>query len=45
VRELIRKFIADFDLTMALAGCASVAEIGPDKLVAAEPSVASPAPG
>lgn len=45
VRELIRKFIADFDLTMGLAGCASVAEIGPDKLVAAEPSVASPAPG
>jgi lactate 2-monooxygenase len=37
VREVIRNFIADFDLTMGLAGCRSVAEIGPETLV--------PAPG
>lgn len=35
VREVIRNFQADFDLTMGLAGCRSVAEIGPDALVAA----------
>jgi isopentenyl diphosphate isomerase/L-lactate dehydrogenase-like FMN-dependent dehydrogenase len=33
VREVIRNFLADFDLTMALAGCASVAEIGREALV------------
>src|SRR4051794_9703550 len=32
VREVIRNFMADFDLTMGLAGCRSVAEIGPDFL-------------
>jgi lactate 2-monooxygenase len=32
VREVIRNFMADFDLTMGLAGCRSVAEIGPDRL-------------
>jgi lactate 2-monooxygenase len=32
-REVIRNFVADFDLTMGLAGCRSVAEIGPDGLV------------
>jgi lactate 2-monooxygenase len=37
VREVIRNFIADFDLTMGLAGCRSVAEIGPEAL--------APAPG
>jgi lactate 2-monooxygenase len=37
VREVLRNFIADFDLTMGLAGCRSVAEIGPETLV--------PAPG
>ncbi len=29
VRDVIRNFIADFDLTLGLAGCTSVAEIGP----------------
>jgi lactate 2-monooxygenase len=33
VRDVLRNFIADFDLTMGLAGCRSVAEIGPDTLV------------
>jgi lactate 2-monooxygenase len=37
VRELIENLAADFDLTMGLAGCRSVAEIGPESLV--------PAPG
>jgi lactate 2-monooxygenase len=35
VREVIRNFIADFDLTMGLAGCRSIAEIGPEALVRA----------
>jgi lactate 2-monooxygenase len=35
VREVIRNLIADFDLTMGLAGCRSVAEIGPETLVLA----------
>jgi lactate 2-monooxygenase len=34
VREVIRNFAADFDLTMGLAGCRSIAEIGPDCLAA-----------
>ena len=33
VREVLRNFRADFDLTMGLAGCRSIAEIGPDTLV------------
>ena len=33
VREVIHNFKADFDLTMGLAGCRSVAEIGQDALV------------
>jgi lactate 2-monooxygenase len=33
VRDVIRNLIADFDLTMGLAGCRSVAEIGPETLV------------
>jgi lactate 2-monooxygenase len=33
VLEVIRNLRADFDLTMALSGCASVAEIGPERLV------------
>jgi lactate 2-monooxygenase len=33
VREVIENFMADFDLTMGLAGCRSVAEIGRDALV------------
>ena len=34
VRELLENFQADFDLTMGLAGCRSVAEIGPEALLA-----------
>jgi lactate 2-monooxygenase len=33
VREVLANFTADFDLTMGLAGCRSVAEIGPDTLI------------
>ncbi|HEY1358509.1 MAG TPA: lactate 2-monooxygenase [Thermoleophilaceae bacterium] len=36
VREVIRNFMADFDLTMGLAGCRSLAEIGPDCLTRIE---------
>jgi lactate 2-monooxygenase len=32
VRDVIRNFVADFDLTLGLAGCASVSEIGPNHL-------------
>jgi len=32
VREVVRNVVADLDLTMGLAGCASIAEIGPDAL-------------
>jgi lactate 2-monooxygenase len=35
VREVLRNFIADFDLTMGLAGCRSVEEIGPEGLIRA----------
>jgi lactate 2-monooxygenase len=41
VREVVTNFIADFDLTMGLAGYRSVAEIGPEALVPA-PDVAVP---
>jgi lactate 2-monooxygenase len=37
VRELLLNLAADFDLTMGLAGCRSVADIGPESIV--------PAPG
>ena len=37
VREVIANFVADFDLTMGLAGCRSVREIGP--------GLADPRPG
>jgi lactate 2-monooxygenase len=33
VREVIQNIISDFDLTMGLAGCRSVGEIGPEALV------------
>ena len=33
VREVLSNFAADFDLTMGLAGCNSVSEIGPDSLI------------
>ncbi len=32
VREVIQNLVAEFDLTMGLAGCTSVAEIGPESL-------------
>jgi len=32
VRDVIRNFLADFDLTMGLAGCSSVAEISRSSL-------------
>src|SRR3954452_11014108 len=32
VRSVLENFLADFDLTMGLAGCTSVTEIGPDAL-------------
>jgi lactate 2-monooxygenase len=35
VREVIQNYMADFDLTMGLAGCRSTAEIGPESLVRA----------
>jgi lactate 2-monooxygenase len=33
VGEVLRNFRADFDLTLGLSGCASVADIGPERLV------------
>ena len=35
VREVLQNFKADFDLTLGLTGCRSVADIGPEALVAA----------
>ena len=32
VRDVIRNFVAEFDLTMGLAGCRSIIEIGPETL-------------
>ena len=32
VQAVIRNLLADFDLTLGLAGCASVGEIGPEAL-------------
>ena len=32
MREVIQNFVADFDLTLGLAGCASPAEIGVESL-------------
>ena len=34
VREVIQNFIADFDLTLGLAGCASLADVTPELLTA-----------
>jgi lactate 2-monooxygenase len=36
VREVLQNHMADFDLTMGLAGCRSIAEIGPECLVRRE---------
>jgi lactate 2-monooxygenase len=33
VHELLKNLVADFELTMGLAGCRSVAEIGPECLM------------
>jgi lactate 2-monooxygenase len=35
VREVLQNFKADFDLTLGLAGCRTVAEIGPESLASA----------
>lgn len=35
VREVLSNFVADFDLTMGLAGVASIADIGPEALTTA----------
>ena len=35
VREVIRNFVADFDLTLGLAGCSSVSQLGPECLQSA----------
>jgi len=41
VREVLQNFKADFDLTLGLSGCRTVAEIGPEALTsAAEPVTA-----
>ena len=37
VREVIENMRADFELTMALAGCSAIADIGPEMLVAGAP--------
>jgi lactate 2-monooxygenase len=37
VREVIENMRADFELTMALAGCSAIAEIGPENLIAGAP--------
>jgi lactate 2-monooxygenase len=43
VREVIENFIADFELTMALAGCRCIDEIGPEALVQTEAPMPVPA--
>jgi isopentenyl diphosphate isomerase/L-lactate dehydrogenase-like FMN-dependent dehydrogenase len=35
VREVMQNFVADFDLTMGLAGCRSVDEVAAEALVPA----------
>lgn len=42
VRQVLRDLRADFDLTMGLAGCASLDEIGAEALTTVERSPASP---
>ena len=41
VQTVIQNLRADFDLTMGLAGCAAVSEIGPEAIVAAREAVAT----
>jgi lactate 2-monooxygenase len=45
VRQVLRDFQADFDLTMGLAGCASVSEIGPEALRRVEGPAHAVVPG
>jgi lactate 2-monooxygenase len=45
VREVLANLLADFDLTMGLAGCTSVAQISPETLTDAEPRVPNRATG
>ena len=35
VREVVQNLMAEFELTMGLAGCRAVNEVGPDSLVEA----------
>jgi lactate 2-monooxygenase len=42
VREVIEAFTADFELTMALAGCRSIDEIGPEALVSTDSLTSAP---
>jgi lactate 2-monooxygenase len=44
VREVIQNLVADFDLTLGLAGRTSVAQVTRDTLVRAEPHAALPTP-
>lgn len=37
VQDVLRNFKADFDLTMGLAGCPAIADIGPENLVRTAP--------
>ena len=38
VRDVLVNLIADLDLTLGLAGCASLGELGPDSLQVVEPA-------
>jgi lactate 2-monooxygenase len=39
VREVLQNFKADFDLTLGLSGCRTVAEIGPEALTSAAEAI------
>jgi lactate 2-monooxygenase len=41
VREVLQNFKADFDLTLGLAGCRTVADIGPESLASAAEHVSA----
>jgi hypothetical protein len=45
VREVLRNLLADFELTLGLAGCASCAEIGREFVVEQSGSVLPASPG
>ena len=44
VREVLENLIADFDLTMGLAGCTSLAEIGRDAVQVTSSAIPTPTP-